>query len=123
MKNRSQTKIRKVQQVNLLSEQRYLKSKGLINEGPMEDIQKCFSDAGLDINQFSACKPSNVADQQIDPQACIKQIQQKAQDPTMGPKVISVVTCATSKMPDLIKMGTDIFKTGTDILGGIFGQK
>lgn len=123
MKNRSQTKIRKVQQVNLLSEQRYLKSKGLINEGPMEDIQKCFSDAGLDINQFSACTPSNVADQQIDVKACINQIQQKAQDPTMGPEVISVVTCATSKMPDLFKMGTDIFKTGIDILGGIFGQK
>lgn len=121
--NRSYSKIRKVQQVNLLSEQRYLKSKGLLNEGPMEDIEQCFLDAGLNINDFSACRPSNVADKQIDPKACISQIQKKTKDPEIGTKVISVVTCATKKMPDLLNIGIDILKTGSDIFGGIFGQK
>ena len=48
MNSRSQTKIRKIQQINLLAEERYLKTKGLLYEGPQEDILKCFTDNGVD---------------------------------------------------------------------------
>ena len=119
--NRSYSKIRKTQQVNLLAEQRYLASKGLLKEESIDDITTCFSNAGLDVNDFTSCVPSKVADQQVNIQACIKQIQEKASDPTIGLKVTQVIACLTSKMPDLFKMGTDILKTGSDIFTGIFG--
>jgi hypothetical protein len=121
--NRSYSKLRNAQQVNLLSEQRYLVSKGLLKEEPIDDITTCFSNAGLDVNKFTSCVPSKVADQQVNIQACINQIQEKASDPTIGLKVTQVITCLSSKMPDLFKMGTDILKTGSDIFTGIFGGK
>ena len=121
--NRSYSKLRNAQQVNLLSEQRYLVSKGLLKEEPIDDITTRFSNAGLDVNKFTSCVPSKVADQQVNIQACINQIQEKASDPTIGLKVTQVITCLSSKMPDLFKMGTDILKTGSDIFTGIFGGK
>ena len=44
--SRSQTKIRKTQQVNLLAEQRYFRQKNLLFEN-IEEFQECFDSFGL----------------------------------------------------------------------------
>lgn len=44
--SRSQTKIRKIQSVNLIAEQRYLKNKGLLKEN-INDFKDCFYRFGL----------------------------------------------------------------------------
>ena len=49
--SRSQTKIRRTQQVNLLAEQRYLIQKGLITEN-IDDFMECFDSFGLTIDQI-----------------------------------------------------------------------
>ena len=54
MNSRSQTKIRKIQQINLLAEERYLKTKGLLYEGPQEEVQKCFADNDVDQSMIPA---------------------------------------------------------------------
>jgi hypothetical protein len=50
--SRSQTKIRKTQQVNLIAEQRYLKQKGLLFESTTEDFMECFEEQGLTMSQI-----------------------------------------------------------------------
>jgi hypothetical protein len=49
--SRSQTKIRRTQQVNLLAEQRYLRSKGIIMESD-NDFMECFNKLGLAMDQI-----------------------------------------------------------------------
>jgi hypothetical protein len=54
--SRSQTKIRKTQQVNLIAEQRYLKQKGLLSES-IDDFFECFDSFGLTMDQVpQSCK-------------------------------------------------------------------
>jgi hypothetical protein len=54
--SRSQTKIRRTQQVNLLAEQRYLIQKGLITEN-IDDFMECFDAQGLSMDQIpQSCK-------------------------------------------------------------------
>lgn len=50
--SRSQTKIRKTQQVNLLAEERYLRQKGLLSESTLEDFMECFDAQGLTMDQI-----------------------------------------------------------------------
>jgi hypothetical protein len=66
MNSRSQTKIRKIQQINLLAEERYLKTKGLLYEGPQEDILKCFTDNGVDQTMI----PPSCTETKFDITAC-----------------------------------------------------
>lgn len=49
--SRSQTKIRKIQSVNLIAEQRYLKNKGLLKEN-IDDFMQCFDQFGLTPDQI-----------------------------------------------------------------------
>jgi hypothetical protein len=58
--SRSQTKIRKTQQVNLLAEERYLRQKGLLSESTIEDFMECFDANGLTMDQIpQSCKSIN----------------------------------------------------------------
>jgi hypothetical protein len=58
--SRSQTKIRKTQQVNLLAEERYLKQKGLLFESTLEDFMECFDAHGLTMDQIpQSCRSIN----------------------------------------------------------------
>ena len=69
MNSRSQTKIRKIQQINLLAEERYLKTKGLLYEGSQEDVLKCFTDNGVEESLMPpSCNPG--VGQKFDITAC-----------------------------------------------------
>jgi hypothetical protein len=58
--SRSQTKIRKTQQVNLLAEERYLRQKGLLSESTIEDFMECFDANGLTMDQIpQSCRSIN----------------------------------------------------------------
>lgn len=46
LQSRSQTKIKRTQQVNLLAEQRYLKQKSLLTEAETSDFLLCFEKLG-----------------------------------------------------------------------------
>jgi hypothetical protein len=71
MNSRSQTKIRKIQQTNLLAEERYLKTKGLLYEGSQEDVLKCFTDNEVDVSLIPpSCNPG--VGQNFDVTACAK---------------------------------------------------
>ena len=64
--SRSQTKIRKTQQVILLVEQRYLKQKGLLFEN-IEEFQECFDSFGLtNENIPESCKSVTNRDEFIE---------------------------------------------------------
>jgi hypothetical protein len=70
MNSRSQTKIRKIQQTNLLAEERYLKTKGLLYEGSQEEVLKCFTDNGVEESLIpDSCKTKGVG-QKFDITAC-----------------------------------------------------
>jgi hypothetical protein len=119
MNSRSQTKIRKIQQINLLAEERYLKTKGLLYEGPQEDILKCFTDNGVDQTMI----PPSCTETKFDITACAAAlpgvIEKIPED-----KKEKIKTCLMNLATINIDFG-DIQKTiqkgieiGTDILKG-----
>ena len=64
--SRSQTKIRKTQQVNLLAEQRYFRQKNLLFEN-IEEFQECFDSFGLtNENIPESCKSVTNRDEFIE---------------------------------------------------------
>jgi hypothetical protein len=123
MNSRSQTKIRKIQQINLLAEERYLKTKGLLYEGPQEEVLKCFTDNGVEESLIpDSCNPKGVG-QKFDITACAAAlpgvIEKIPED-----KKEKIKTCLTNLATINIDFG-DIQKTiqkgieiGTDILKG-----
>lgn len=126
MNSRSQTKIRKIQQTNLLAEERYLKSKGLLYEGPQEDILKCFTDNGVDQSMI----PTSCSGTTFDITACaaalpkvIEKIpedkKEKIKTCLMNLATINIDFSDIQKTIEKAKeVGTDILKKGTDIFGG-----
>ena len=123
MNSRSQTKIRKIQQINLLAEERYLKTKGLLYEGPQEEVLKCFTDNGVEESLIpDSCNPKGVG-QKFDITACAAAlpgvIEKIPED-----KKEKIKTCLMNLATINIDFG-DIQKTiqkgieiGTDILKG-----
>ena len=89
MNSRSQTKIRKTQQLNLIAEQRYFANKSLLKE----DVSKCFEDAGIDLDDCPACKP--LPGQNPDIMKCMQELQSQNIDPTL---VTSVITCMSKEL-------------------------
>ena len=89
MNSRSQTKIRKTQQLNLIAEQRYFANKSLLKE----DVSKCFEDAGINLDDCPACKP--LPGQNPDIMKCMQELQSKNIDPT---KITSVITCMSKEL-------------------------
>ena len=66
LNSRSQTKIRKTQQVNLLAEQRYFRQKNLLFEN-IEEFQECFDSFGLtNENIPESCKSVTNRDEFIE---------------------------------------------------------
>lgn len=121
MNSRSQTKIKKIQQTNLLVEERYLKSKGLLYETPQEDILKCFTDNSVDLSMIpSTCTGGtpNITSCVTDLQTVIKNMPED--------KKIKMTTCLKDLLTNNVgktiqkgvEVGTDILKKGTDILSG-----
>lgn len=116
MNSRSQSKIRNTNKANILAEQRYLKSKNLIREN--NDLTQCFTDAGLDVSNFSYCISSGTMGPDRD--KCIEQIKNTITDTE---KLKELMTCASTKIDlgDIINTGIN---TGIDILNklpNIFG--
>jgi hypothetical protein len=126
MNSRSQTKIRKIQQINLLAEERYLKTKGLLYEGPQEDVLKCFTDNGVEESLIpDSCNPQGVG-QKFDITACaaalpgvITSVPEDKQE-ALKTCLMNLVTMNVdfgdiqNTINKGIKMGTDILK-GTGI--------
>jgi len=123
MNSRSQTKIRKIQQTNLLVEERYLKTKGLLYEGPQDEILKCFTDNEVDTNLIPpSCNPQGVG-QKFDITACaaalpgvIGSIPEDKQE-VLKTCLMNLVTINIdfSDIQNTINKG---IKLGTDILKG-----
>jgi len=123
MNSRSQTKIRKIQQTNLLAEERYLKTKGLLYEGPQEDIQECFTNNEVDVSLIPpSCNPQGVG-QKFDVTACaaalpgvIAKIPEDKQE-ALKTCLMNLVTINIdfSDIQNTINKG---IKLGTDILKG-----
>jgi len=120
MNSRSQTKIRKIQQTNLLIEERYLKSKGLLYEGPQEDILECFTEHGVD---ESMIPPSCVGGDKFDITACAAALPGVIEE-IPEDKREELKNCLMNLVTINIDFGkiqkgvNDILKTGIDIFGG-----
>ena len=86
MNSRSQSKIRKIQEINLISERRYLKNKSLLNEAMQEDIITCLQTAaGITEAEIMALAPCS-------------ELQQNPSDSTkVQACVTSVIGVATNK--------------------------
>ena len=121
MNSRSQTKIRRIQQTNLLAEERYLKSKGLLYEGPQEDILKCFTDNQVDLSMI----PSTCTGGTPNITPCVTALQTVIKNMPEDKK-IKMTTCLKDLLTNNVgktiqkgvEVGTDILKKGSDILGG-----
>ena len=87
MNSGSQSKIRKIQEINLISERRYLKNKSLLNEAMQEDIITCLQTAaGITEAEIMALAPCS-------------ELQQNPSDSTkVQACVTSVIGVATKKL-------------------------
>lgn len=87
MNSRSQSKIRKIQEINLISERRYLKNKSLLNEATQGDIMTCLQTAaGITKEEFEALAP------------CLE-LQQNPTDQTkIQPCITAVIGVGTKKL-------------------------
>lgn len=89
MNSRSQTKIRKTQQLNLIAEQRYFANKSLLKE----DVSKCFKDTGINLADCPNCNP--LPGQDPDIMKCVEELKSQNIDPTL---VTSVITCMSKEL-------------------------
>ena len=128
MNSRSQTKIRKIQQINLLAEERYFKAKRLLKENPDGGIETCLTTAEIEVPTecSSTYTPEDGGISGFG--ACVtKLIDLYATDST---KLEKVCKCLTENAPTDLDIMTKtmmknacqgiggLIKTGTDILKG-----
>lgn len=138
LQSRSQTKIKKMRELNLLAEQRYLSSKKILNEGIEEDLQKCFGDAGIDFEKIPpACistdtKPDVIGcvtgliavvseistEKRTDFKTCTCDVISKNFGDQTDSKSTNTIKTFCGTLGDMINTGVDILKGG---IGGIFG--
>ena len=135
MNSRSQTKIRKIQQTNLLAEERYLKAKRLLKENPEGGIETCLTTAEIEIpsecsstytpedggvSGFGACV-TKLIDLYATDSTNLEKVCKCISDNT--PVDVDIMTKTLMKtacqgIGGMMKTGTDILKKGTDILSG-----
>lgn len=96
--SRSQTKIRRTQQVNLLAEQRYLIQKGLITEN-IDDFMECFDSFGLTIEQIpQSCMSVTNKEDFIN---CRKEINMAIMKMNRSNELSPLLTCLETKAQNL----------------------
>jgi hypothetical protein len=96
--SRSQTKIRKTQQVNLIAEQRYLKQKGLLTEN-IDVFMECFDTFGLTIDQIpQSCMSVTNKEEFLN---CRKEINLAIMRMNKSNELTPLLTCLETKAQNL----------------------